>query len=215
MDQLAAIQAYLNSNSWDPNLTSLNEMFGEAVGEEVLKIATDLDMTGAQARWTEWAANPGAITTDAIVQSYTEAENATKQQPVVDAFVSKYTEIAEGASTASLTPTGLVAYVSAYAEATTGTDVSALNPTNITAMVSAYKELASGTDVSTLTRRDHGIHSRYLEAEGVDTSGLTPEAITAFVMAMRKRQASVRCRLTPSSVVCPWLRNTPRRRAWI
>ena len=203
LDQLAAIQAYLNSNSWDPNLTSLNEMFGEAVGEEVLKIATDLDMTGAQARWTEWAANPGAITTDAIVQSYTEAENATKQQPVVDAFVSKYTEIAEGASTASLTPAGLVAYVSAYAEATTGTDVSALNPTNITAMVSAYKELASGTDVSTLTPGEITAYiSRYLEAEDVDTSGLTPDAITAFVMAYEEATggASVTA-LTPSGVV--------------
>jgi len=81
LDQLAAIQTYLNDNKWDTNLTSLNEMFGDAVGEEVLKIATDLDMTGAQARWTEWAANPGSITTDAIVNSYTEAENAEKQQP--------------------------------------------------------------------------------------------------------------------------------------
>ena len=35
--------------------------------EEVLKIATDLDMTGAQARWNEFAANPGAITTEAII----------------------------------------------------------------------------------------------------------------------------------------------------
>lgn len=203
LDQLAAIQAYLNSNSWDPNLTSLNEMFGEAVGEEVLKIATDLDMTGAQARWTEWAANPGAITTDAIVQSYTEAKDATKQQPIVEAFVSKYTEIAEGASTASLTPTGLVAYVTAYAEATTGTDVSALNPTNITAMVSAYKELASGTDVSTLTPGEITAYiSRYLEAKGVDTSGLTPDAITAFVMAYEEATggASVSA-LSPSGVV--------------
>ena len=48
-------------------------------------------MTGAQARWDEWASNPGAITTDAIIQSYEEAENAVKQQPVVDAFVGKYT----------------------------------------------------------------------------------------------------------------------------
>lgn len=30
---------------------------------EVLKIATDLDMTGARARWDEFASNPGAITT--------------------------------------------------------------------------------------------------------------------------------------------------------
>ena len=45
LEQLAAIQTYLNQNKWDTNLTSLNEMFGEAVGEEVLKITTDLDMT--------------------------------------------------------------------------------------------------------------------------------------------------------------------------
>ena len=64
LEQLAAIQTYLNQNKWDTNLTSLNEMFGEAVGEEVLKITTDLDMTGAQARWDEWASNPGAITTE-------------------------------------------------------------------------------------------------------------------------------------------------------
>ena len=73
LEQLAAIQTYLNQNKWDTNLTSLNEMFGEAVGEEVLKITTDLDMTGAQARWDEWASNPGAITTDAVIQGYTEA----------------------------------------------------------------------------------------------------------------------------------------------
>ena len=138
LEQLAAIQTYLNQNKWDTNLTSLNEMFGEAVGEEVLKITTDLDMTGAQARWDEWASNPGAITTDAVIQGYTEAENATKQQPLVDAFVAKYTEQPEGADKSSLTPAGLVAYVQTYAEATTGTDVSGLNPTNVTAMVSAY-----------------------------------------------------------------------------
>ena len=68
LEQLAAIQTYLNQNKWDTNLTSLNEMFGEAVGEEVLKITTDLDMTGAQARWDEWASNPGTITTDAVIQ---------------------------------------------------------------------------------------------------------------------------------------------------
>ena len=184
LEQLAAIQTYLNQNKWDTNLTSLNEMFGEAVGEEVLKITTDLDMTGAQARWNEWASNPGAITTDAVIQGYTEAENATKQQPLVDAFVAKYTEQPEGADKSSLTPAGLVAYVQTYAEATTGTDVSGLNPTNVTAMVSAYKELASGTDVTQLKPSEITAYVfKYLEDNKVDTTGLTPEAVTAFVMA--------------------------------
>lgn len=46
----------------------------EALPDEVLKIATDLDMTGAQARWNEFAQNPGAITTEAIVTGFTQQE---------------------------------------------------------------------------------------------------------------------------------------------
>ena len=203
LEQLAAIQSYLNDNKWDTNLTSLNEMFGEAVGEEVLKIATDLDMTGAQARWNEWASNPGAITTDAVIQGYTEAENATKQQPLVDAFVAKYTEQPEGADKSALTPSGLVAYVQTYAEATTGTDVSGLNPTNVTAMVSAYKELASGTDVTQLKPSDITSYVlKYLEENEVDTTGLTPDGVTAFVMAYEKATGGAStAALKPSDVV--------------
>ena len=203
LEQLAAIQTYLNQNKWDTNLTSLNEMFGEAVGEEVLKITTDLDLTGAQARWNEWASNPGAITTDAVIQGYTEAENATKQQPLVDAFVAKYTEQPEGADKSSLTPAGLVAYVQTYAEATTGTDVSGLNPTNVTAMVSAYKELASGTDVTQLKPSEITAYVfKYLEDNKVDTTGLTPEAVTAFVMAYEEVTGGAStAALKPSDVV--------------
>ena len=43
-----------------------------------------LDMTGAQTRWEEWATNPGSITTDAIVESYAEAENIAALQPNPD-----------------------------------------------------------------------------------------------------------------------------------
>ena len=203
LEQLAAIQTYLNQNKWDTNLTSLNEMFGDAIGEEVLKITTDLDMTGAQARWDEWASNPGAITTDAIIQGYTEAENAVKQQPLVDAFVAKYTEQPEGADKSSLTPAGLVAYVQTYAEATTGTDVSGLNPTNVTAMVSAYQELASGTDVTQLKPSDITAYVfKYLEENEIDTTGLTPEGVTAFVMAYEEVTGGAStAALQPSDVV--------------
>ena len=203
LEQLAAIQTYLNKNKWDANLTSLNEMFGDAVGEEVLKITTDLDMTGAQARWNEWASNPGAITTDAVIQGYTEAENAVKQQPLVDAFVAKYTEQPEGADKSTLTPAGLVAYVQTYAEATTGADVSGLTPANVTAMVSAYKELASGTDVSQLKPSDITAYIfKYLEKKKVDTSGLKPEAVTAFVLAYEEATGGASTdALKPSNVV--------------
>ena len=203
LEQLAAIQTYLKDNKWDSNLSSLNEMFGEAIGDEVLKITTDLDMTGAMARWEEWASNPGAITTDAIIQGYSEAENVEKQQPIVEAFVSKYTEVAEGADKASLTPTGLVAYVQTYAEATTGTDVSALTPENVTAMVSAYQELASGADVSQLKPGEITAYiMKYLEDNEVDTTGLTPEAVTAFVMAYEEVTGGASTSaLTPDDVV--------------
>ena len=66
-------------------------------------------MTGAQARWDEFAANPGVITTDAIIASYQENEETQKIQPTVEAFVSGYTEIPEGADVAQLTPQGVIA----------------------------------------------------------------------------------------------------------
>lgn len=182
MTQLASIKEYLNT--YPDLLPGVNKMFGEALPEEVLKIATDLDMTGAQARWDAFAANPGAITTNAVVQSYTDAQDVVKQQPKVDAFIAKYTEIPEGADKSALTPAGLVAYVTTYAEATTGADVSGLTPENIVAIVSGYQELASGTDITKLTPSQITAYiSKYLEAEGVDTTKLTPEAITATVLA--------------------------------
>ena len=109
LEQIASIQAFLNNR--EVELPGLTAMFGDALPEEVLTIATDLDMTGAQARWAEFAANPGAITTDAVITAYTEAENVEKLQPQVDAFIAKYTEIPEGADKSALTSEGLIAYV--------------------------------------------------------------------------------------------------------
>ena len=200
MDQFAGIADYIGLIKDD--LPGLYSMFSESIPEEVLKIATDLDMTGAQTRWDEFAENPGAITTDAIISGYTEAENAAAQQPKVEAFITKYTEVAEGADTASLTPTGLLAYVTAYAEATSGTDVSSLTPENITAMVSAYQELAAGADVSTLTPSEITAYiTKYLENEGVDTTALNPDAITAFVMAYEEATGgALTTALTPDNI---------------
>ena len=182
LEQIAAIQAFLNSRPGA--LPGLEIMFGEALPEEVLKIATDLDMTGAQERWNEFAANPGSITTNAVIQSYSEATDVIKQQPKVDAFISKYTEVPEGADKTALTPTGLVAYVTKYAEVTNGADVSGITPLNITALVAAYAELAEGADITQLTPDEITAYiKRYLEANDVDTTGLTPEALTAFVLA--------------------------------
>ena len=184
MDQFAGVADYIDLIKTD--LPGLYSMFNESLPEEVLKIATDLDMTGAQARWNAFAANPGAITTEAIISGYTEAEAAAAQQPKIEAFITKYTVTDETDATA-LSPQGIIAYVSAYAEATNGADVSGLTPENVTAMVAAYEELASGADVIAL--KPSGITayiSSYMEANGVDTSGLTPDGLTAFVLAYQE-----------------------------
>lgn len=178
LDQFAGIVSYLDLIKTD--LPGLYSMFGEALPEEVLKIATDLDMTGAQTRWDEFAQNPGAITTEAIITGLSTGD----QQVNVDAFISSYTEVPEGASTAALTPKGLIAYVEKYAEVTGGADVSGLTPEIAECLVAGYKELASGADVSLLKPDEIVAYvSQYAEQQGVDISGLSPEGLTAFVMA--------------------------------
>ena len=200
LEQIAAIQTFLNSR--EVELPGLAEMFGDALPEEVLTIATDLDMTGAQERWDTFAADPGAITTDAIIAELREDENTKRIQPQVEAFIAKYTEVPEGADKAELTPEGIVALVSTYAEATTGADVSGLTPENVTAMVSAYKELAAGADISTLKPGEITAYiSAYLEESDVDTSGLTPDGITAFVMAYQEiTGGALTTSLTPDDI---------------
>lgn len=200
LEQIAAIQTFLNNR--EVELPGLSEMFGDALPEEVLTIATDLDMTGAQERWDTFAADPGAITTDAIIAELREDENTKRVQPKVEAFIARYTEVPEDADKAELTPEGIVALVSAYAEATTGADVSGLTPENVTAMVSAYKELAAGADISTLKPGEITAYiSAYLEESDVDTSGLTPDGITAFVMAYQEiTGGALTTALTPDDI---------------
>jgi len=200
LEQIAAIQTFLNGR--ESQLPGLQSMFGDALPEEVLRIATDLDMTGAQERWDAFAENPGDITTEAIIEGYEDEAAAKELQPKVDAFIAKYTEVPEGASTAELTPEGLVGYVEAYAESI-GVDVSNLTPENIVAMVSGYEELASGVDISTLKPDEITAYIyKYLEGAGVDTSQLKPDEITAFVMAYEEASGgALTTQLTPGDVV--------------
>ena len=81
MDQIAAIQTFLSDRK--NLLPGLESMFSEAIPDEVLKIATDLDMTGAQARWDEFAQNPGAITTEAIISGQQEGVELPKLETVI------------------------------------------------------------------------------------------------------------------------------------
>ena len=182
MEQVAALTQFIRDHKTE--LAGLNTMLSDAVPEEIVKIAADLDMTGAQARWDEFAANPGVITTQAVIDQYEEAKELKQLEPRVTAFIQTYTEVPEGADTASLTPSGLLAYVKKYAEVVTGADISGLTPQHITAMVNAYQELAKGADTSTLKPSEITAYiASYLEKEGVDTSGLTPDGLTAFVLA--------------------------------
>jgi len=198
--QLASVQDYLDTHKLE--LPGLASMFSEAIPEEVLKIATDLDMTGAQSRWDEFAEDPGAITTEAVIAGYQETEETQRVQPIVDAFISSYTEIPEGASTASLTPEGLIAYVEKYAEVTSGANVSGLTPEIATCFVAGYQELASGADVSLLKPSEIVAYvTQYAQQQGVDISGLTPEGITAFVMAYEEVEGgALTTALTPTDV---------------
>ncbi len=92
MDQFAGVADYIDLIKTD--LPGLYSMFNESLPEEVLKIATDLDMTGAQARWNEFASNPGAITTEAIISGYTEAEGVTVPRPQTRVIVTGYDYLA-------------------------------------------------------------------------------------------------------------------------
>lgn len=200
MEQIAALAQFVEDHKG--TLSGLSGIFSEAVPEEMLKISTDLDMTGAQARWDEFAADPGVITTQAVVDGYTEAEGILQLEPKVTAFISEYTEVPEGASKSALTPAGLLAYVSTYAEVVTGADVSGLTPKHVTAMVSAYRELSSGADTSTLTPSDITAYiSKYLEKSKVNMDGLTPEGITAFVLVYEEVTGGAStANLTPTDV---------------
>ena len=157
-----------------------------------------LDMTGAQARWDEFARNPGAITTEAIITGLSTGD----QQVNVDAFISSYTEVPEGASTAALTPKGIIAYVEKYAEVTGGADVSGLTPEIAECLVAGYKELASGADVSRLKPDEIVAYvSSYAQQQGVDISALSPEGLTAFGMAYEEATGgALTTALTPDDV---------------
>lgn len=202
LEQLASLQEYLNANKWDTNLDSIRSMFGESLTDEMITLTTDLDMTGAKERWDEFAANPGSITTDAIISEITLSEEAKAQQPLIEAVITKYVEKPEGADRSSLSTEGLVAYVATYAEATNGVDVSALNPTNVKAIVSAYDELATGADASTLKPDEIVAYvMKYCEGNNIDTTGLTPEVVTATVLAYEEvNGGALTTALTPDDI---------------
>lgn len=191
--QIASIQEFLKGRK--NLLPGLSSMFGEALPEEVLKIATDLDMTGAQARWDEFAQNPGAITTQAIIDGYELGEQAKAQQLKVDAFIKKYTEVPDGAAADTPSVAALTAYVAAYNEYNGKADVSELTPEVTYAFIKAYEELNGQADVSALTPDEITAWVKtYMEADGVNTDDLKPSDLIAYIGAyeeLKDRKVSV------------------------
>ncbi len=92
MDQIASIKTFLSNH--ENLLPGLDDMFSEAIPEEVLTIATDLDMTGAQERWAEFAENPGAITTEAIVTGFIQQEGVEPPKLETQVAITGYDLIA-------------------------------------------------------------------------------------------------------------------------
>ena len=185
----AEIGAYLNDFKNLEEIKSLNEMFNGAVSEEVLKIATDLNLDGAKAAWEAFAAAPGAsITTDAQVTNWELDDTAKAQRAKVEADISKYFDT--DADTGGLIPTsvGLDAYVRAYNDLLPEgkrADMSQLKPEVPSAIVKAYKEVFGGADTSHLTPSEIWAKvSAYLEKNGgASIAALHPTVGEAVILA--------------------------------
>ncbi|MGJ4848946.1 hypothetical protein ACH6CV_01710 [Bacillota bacterium Meth-B3] len=179
LDELAALADFASQRSGE--LTGLSKILNEMIPEEMQKLSVDLDLTLAQQRWAEFAANPGAITTDAVIGNYTQAEEAAVPQPLVDALVSSYKEIETGASTAQLSPSDVVAQVASYLEAE-GCDLSALKPDQVEAIVDAYAE-ATGCDKSTLMQAFTATITAYDDTGAVKPTLNIKVSITGYDLA--------------------------------
>lgn len=176
LDQLAALADFAKERSGE--LSGLSEILNDLVPEEMQKITIDLDMTAAEERWAEFAENPGAITTDAIIQGYADGEGISVPDVIVNGLVASYQEVEGGASIAALSPDDVVAEVSKYLQAE-GYDISALTPDQVTAIVNAYAE-ATGADKSGLLQALTAKITAYDDSTAVMPSLSAKIAITGY-----------------------------------
>lgn len=189
LERYAAIGQYLNQFKDVTEIAQLNEMFNGAVSEEVLKIATDLNLDGAKAAWSAFAAAPGAaITTDAYVSMWELGEEAKAKKAEIDAKIASYTDKDAKTGELKLTGEGIVAYVNAYNDTRpdgTKADMSSLKPEAAEAFVTAYHEATAGVDTSQLTPKEIvAMVDAYAEQKGIKLlQGLKPEVKEAMVLA--------------------------------
>lgn len=189
LEKFAAIGQYLNQFKGAKEIAPLNEMVNGAVSEEVLQIATDLNLDGAKAAWTAFAADPGAaITTDAYVSMWELSEEAKAKKAEIDARIASYTDKDAKTGKLKLTGEGVTAYVKEYNDTRsdgTKADMSSLKPEAAEAFVEAFTEIAGGADITQLTPDEIVAKVKeYAEKEGVDVlKNLKPEVLQAMVLA--------------------------------
>lgn len=189
LEKFAAIGQYLNQFKGAKEIAPLNEMVNGAVSEEVLQIATDLNLDGAKAAWTAFAADPGAaITTDAYVSMWELSEEAKAKKAEIDAKIASYTDKDAKTGELKLTGEGITAYVKEYNDTRsdgTKADMSSLKPEAAEAFVTAYHEATTGVDTSQLTPKEIvAMVDAYAEQKGIKLlQGLKPEVKEAMVLA--------------------------------
>lgn len=196
LEKFAAIGQFLNQFKDVTEIAPLNEMFNGAVSEEVLKIATDLNLDGAKAAWSAFAADPGAaITTDAYVSMWELSEEAKAKKAEIDAKIASYTDTDAKTGKLKLTGEGITAYVKEYNDTRsdgTKADMSSLKPEAAEAFVTAYHEATAGVDTSQLTPKEIvAMVDAYAEQKGIKLlQGLKPEVKEAMVLAYSDEGAS-------------------------
>lgn len=196
LEKFAAIGQYLNQFKGAKEIAPLNEMVNGAVSEEVLQIATDLNLDGAKAAWTAFAADPGAaITTDAYVSMWELDEEAKAKKAEIDAKIASYTDTDADTGALKLTGEGIVAYVNAYNDTRpdgTKADMSSLKPEAAEAFVEAFTEIAGGADITQLTPDEIVAKvDEYAEKTGNDLlKNLKPEVKQAMVLAYSDENAN-------------------------
>lgn len=196
LEKFAAIGQFLNQFKDVTEIAPLNEMVNGAVSEEVLKIATDLNLDGAKAAWSAFAADPGAaITTDAYVSMWELSEEAKAKKAEIDARIASYTDTDAKTGKLKLTGEGITAYVKEYnGTRSDGTkaDMSSLKPEAAEAFVTAYHEATTGVDTSQLTPKEIvAMVDAYAEQKGDKLlQGLKPEAKEAMVLAYSDENAN-------------------------
>lgn len=196
LEKFAAIGQYLNQFKGAKEIAPLNEMVNGAVSEEVLQIATDLNLDGAKAAWTAFAADPGAaITTDAYVSMWELSEEAKAKKAEIDAKIASYTDKDAKTGKLKLTGEGITAYVKEYNDTRsdgTKADMSSLKPEAAEAFVTAYHEATTGVDTSQLTPKEIvAMVDAYAEQKGDKLlQGLKPEVKEAMVLAYSDENAN-------------------------